>query len=145
MLCQAREAQAAPNKAQKDRLLKTCGIKGVSILSHFKSISFSLSFLYDFMHVIWENLIPNLVLFWTGGFKASMKGLENISSKREYGSNRHGNSGSRRGTFGARPPNPATNKAALSVDAWVILDSLSWSCAPSSRSTSYRTTLERYF
>ena len=32
------------------------------------SISFPSSFPFDFMHLIWENLIPNLIELWTGNF-----------------------------------------------------------------------------
>ena len=74
MLCQAREVKDALTKAQRDQLSKKYGIKGVSILSHLQSISFPLSFPYDFMHLIWENLIPNLILLWTGGFKGLDEG-----------------------------------------------------------------------
>lgn len=35
-----------------------------------------MSFPYDFMHLIWENLIKNLVLHWTGGFKDLDDGVE---------------------------------------------------------------------
>jgi len=33
------------------------------------SLSFPVSFPYNFMHLIWTNLIPNLICFWTGKFK----------------------------------------------------------------------------
>jgi hypothetical protein len=75
MLSQAKEVQDALSKAQKDRLPKVYGIKGVSILLNLKAISFPLSFPYDFMHLIWENLIPNLVLLWTRGFKNLDEGV----------------------------------------------------------------------
>lgn len=52
-----------------ERLSKQYGIKGTPILSTLSSISFPASFPFDFMHLIWENLIPNLILFWTGNFK----------------------------------------------------------------------------
>ena len=44
-------------------------IKGVPLLSALSSLSFPTSFPYNFMHLIWANLIPNLVLLWTGKFK----------------------------------------------------------------------------
>jgi hypothetical protein len=45
------------------------GIKGVPVLSCISLISFPSSFPFDFMHLIWENLIPNLIEFWTATFK----------------------------------------------------------------------------
>lgn len=67
---QARLVQNAQNQATSDRLSKEYGIKGIPILSTISSILFPTSFPFDFMHLIWENLIPNLILFWTSNFKA---------------------------------------------------------------------------
>ena len=64
---QAREVEVASKKRKE--LAKRYDIKGVPILSCVSSISFPSSFLFDFMHLIWENLIPNLIEFWTGVFK----------------------------------------------------------------------------
>lgn len=69
LMAQAKEVQNAPTKTVYDRLSKQYGIKGVPILATLTSISFPASFPFDFMHLIWENLIPNLILFWTATFK----------------------------------------------------------------------------
>ena len=45
------------------------GIKDMPLLSALSSLSFPTSFPYNFMHLIWMNLISNLVLLWTGKFK----------------------------------------------------------------------------
>ena len=66
---QARDIEMAPNNATHERLAKEHGIKGIPVLSSISSISFPSSFPFDFMHLIWENLIPNLIEFWTGEFK----------------------------------------------------------------------------
>ena len=66
---QAQEVQSAPTSAAADRLATRYGIKGIPLLSALSSLSFPRSFPYDFMHLIWENLIPNLVRLWTGQFK----------------------------------------------------------------------------
>ena len=66
---QARDIEMAPNNAARERLAKEHGIKGIPLLSSVSSISFPSSFPFDFMHLIWENLIPNLIGFWTGDFK----------------------------------------------------------------------------
>ena len=66
---QAHEIDMAPNKAANERLAKEHGIKGIPLLSSLSSVSFPSSFPFDFMHLIWENLIPNLIDFWTGQFK----------------------------------------------------------------------------
>jgi hypothetical protein len=68
-LKQGRKVEMAPDNAKRDRLATKYGIKGVPVLSCISSISFPSSFPFDFMHLIWENLIPNLIEFWTGVFK----------------------------------------------------------------------------
>jgi hypothetical protein len=61
--------QNATTDAEEKRLSQRFGIKGVPLLSTLSALSFSASFPYDFMHIVWENLIPNLVHLWTGQFK----------------------------------------------------------------------------
>jgi hypothetical protein len=58
---QAREVQFAPTATEEERLAKTYGIKGIPLLSYLPSLSFPKSFPFDFMHLIYENLIKNLV------------------------------------------------------------------------------------
>lgn len=67
---QANEVHSAPTKAASGRLAKVYGIKGIPALSALSALSFPISFPYNFMHLIWANLIPNLILLWTGNFKA---------------------------------------------------------------------------
>ncbi|KAF7302298.1 hypothetical protein MIND_00797300 [Mycena indigotica] len=74
MLQQGQEVENAPSTAAANRLAKQYGVKGVPLLSHLDSLSFPGSFPYDFMHLIWENLIKNLVLLWTGEFKGLDEG-----------------------------------------------------------------------
>jgi hypothetical protein len=66
---QGERVQSAPTAAESERLATNCGIKGVPLLNSLCSLSFPTSFPYDFMHLIWTNLIPNLILLWTGKFK----------------------------------------------------------------------------
>jgi hypothetical protein len=68
-MAQACQVQNAATDAEEKHLSKRFSIKGVSLLSTLSVLSFPASFPYDFMHVVWENLIPNLVLIWTGQFK----------------------------------------------------------------------------
>ena len=69
MLKQAQEVQLAPTQAAADRLAKVCGIKGVSVLFHLGSVEFPVSPPFDFMHIVWENVVKNLILLWSGEFK----------------------------------------------------------------------------
>jgi Transposase family tnp2 len=66
---QAKEVQYASTNADFECLATKYGIKGLPLLSTLSSLSFPMSFPYNFMHLIWTNLTPNLILFWTGKFK----------------------------------------------------------------------------
>ncbi|KAG2014971.1 hypothetical protein CC2G_008286 [Coprinopsis cinerea AmutBmut pab1-1] len=76
LLRQAREVQSSSTNADADRLANKYGVKSVPILSQLSSLDFPTSFPYDFMHLIWENVIKNLVLHWTGNFKGLDDGSE---------------------------------------------------------------------
>jgi len=79
LLEQANEVQGALTNAEAERLAKQYGIKGLPLLSCLPSLQFPTLFLYDFMHLIWENLMKNLVLHWTGEFKGLDAGLEDYT------------------------------------------------------------------
>jgi hypothetical protein len=64
---QAKEVQYA--STNYEGLATKYSVKGLPLLSTLSSLSFPMSFPYDFMHLIWANLIPNLIRFWTGEFK----------------------------------------------------------------------------
>ena len=66
---QAEEVQNAVTAAASDWLATMYGVKGIPLLSSLASLSFPASFPYNFMHFIWANLIPNLILMWTENFK----------------------------------------------------------------------------
>lgn len=76
-MTQAHEVLAAPNKTRRNKIATKYGIKGVPLLSLLSSVSFPESFPYDFMHLIWENLVKNLVLLWSGNFKGLSQGTGN--------------------------------------------------------------------
>ena len=67
-LRQVREVQSAMTDADAERLSKEYGIKGVPLLSHLSSLKFPASFPYGFMHLIYKNVLKNLVALWTGQF-----------------------------------------------------------------------------
>jgi len=73
-MVQAKSVEATPTGMQCEELAKVYSIKGVPFLSALGSLRFPQSFPFDFMHLIWENLIPNLVLFWSGNYKGMDKG-----------------------------------------------------------------------
>lgn len=74
------------------------------------------------MHLIWENLIPNLVSLWTGEFE----GLDEGVGEYEFMPGVWKAIGAATATagstiplaFGTRPLNPATHKSSYSAEAW---------------------------
>lgn len=75
-LREARKVQFAHTEKASNDLAKKYGIKGIPLLSYLPSLTFPSSFPYDFMHLIWENLLKNLVLLWTGEYKGLDEGSE---------------------------------------------------------------------
>ncbi|KAJ7723195.1 hypothetical protein DFH07DRAFT_871996 [Mycena maculata] len=68
--------EAAKTTAEVERWAKEYGVKGVPLFSFIKSLSFPHYFPFDFMHLIWENRIKNLILLWTGDFKGLDQGTD---------------------------------------------------------------------
>ncbi|KAF5349012.1 hypothetical protein D9758_012678 [Tetrapyrgos nigripes] len=79
LLAQAAEVQAATSNMQAERLSRAYGIKEIPALSFLNSLIFPTSFPYDFMHLIWENLVKNLILHWTSDFKGLDEGSESYT------------------------------------------------------------------
>ncbi len=71
---QADRVQSASTNAEAENLAKEYGIKSLPLLAFLDSLLFPISFPYDFMHLIWENLIKNLILLWTREFKGLDEG-----------------------------------------------------------------------
>ena len=65
----------AATRAEEERIAKLSGIKGRTILLALDSLTFPLSFPYDFMHLIYENLIKNLISLWTNDYKGLDTGI----------------------------------------------------------------------
>lgn len=59
-----------------EHLAKQYGIKGILLLHILPLLSFPESFPYDFMHLIWENVVKNLIHLWTGQYKGLNTGSE---------------------------------------------------------------------
>jgi hypothetical protein len=70
------DALQALNDTTRNKMASKTGIKGVSLLTRVPSISVPSSFPIDLMHMIWLNLVPQLVEMWTGKFNQLDDGLE---------------------------------------------------------------------
>ena len=122
LMAQAEEVQNATTYTDATKLAKLYGIKGVPYLSLLPSLNFPKSFPYDFMHLIWENLIKNLVLHWTGEFKGLGAGKESYEFPTAVWNaigEATGKSGSTiPSAFGSRVPNVATHQSQMSAEMW---------------------------
>ncbi|THH27119.1 hypothetical protein EUX98_g7065 [Antrodiella citrinella] len=122
LLAQAREVEDAPSAAAAERLAKAYGVKGVPLLSVLSSLNFPYSFPYDFMHLLWENVVKNLMLFWTGDYKKLDEGSEEyeIDSKVWEAIGKASEAAGSTIPYAftsARPPNVATDKTSWTADS----------------------------
>jgi hypothetical protein len=76
IIAQANEIETSRMQTAAYDLSIAYGIKGSSIFLYLSSMSFPLSFPFDFMHLIWENVVKNLILLWTGHYKGLDQGTE---------------------------------------------------------------------
>ncbi|KAL0565341.1 hypothetical protein V5O48_016681, partial [Marasmius crinis-equi] len=121
---QAAEVQSAqvvePTRAEE--LAKQCGIKGIPSLALLQSLSFLTSFPYDFMHLIWENLVKNLVLHWTGDFKGLDSGVENYTVEsavwKAVGKETAESGKYIPSAYGSRVPDITADKSNVSAEMW---------------------------
>ncbi|KAF9034014.1 hypothetical protein BJ165DRAFT_1318081, partial [Panaeolus papilionaceus] len=63
------KVECTTTNVHREELATKYGIKGTPLFNSLSSIYFPDSFPIDFMHLIWENLIPNLIWFWKKDFK----------------------------------------------------------------------------
>ena len=116
----AHRVQSAPTNAASEDLAKLCGIKGVAALTVLSSLSFPASFPYDFMHLIYENLLKNLMLLWSGNYKDIGNGSETYVFQQTVweaiGAATAQSGSSIPSAFGPRPPNVATDKVSWTAD-----------------------------
>jgi hypothetical protein len=121
-LDQAEEVIMARTNAEEDRLSMEYGIKGVPLLSLLGSLTLPLSFPFDFMHLIFENLVPNLVAHYTGTFKGLDAGTEDYILPGPVWSDicRIGSASGDTipSQFGARMPNLEKERSYMTAEAW---------------------------
>jgi Transposase family tnp2 len=122
ILQQAESIQFAPTTTISNNLATKYGIKGKSILFSLSSLSFPESFPYDFMHMVYENVLPNLISFWTGSYKdLDHGGHDYVLDKKVWervGSATAAAGSSIPSAFGQRPPDPEGNRMACTAESW---------------------------
>ncbi|KAG8681606.1 hypothetical protein FRC11_000908, partial [Ceratobasidium sp. 423] len=67
--------EAEPNPAERKQLAKRFGVNGRPIFTRLKSIDLAACSPYDAMHLLFENLVPNMIRHWTGRFKGLGQGM----------------------------------------------------------------------
>ena len=123
-ITQANEVLAAETINEANELAKTYSIKGLSVLSGLGSLNFPFSFPFDFMHLIFENLIPNTVRHYTGTFKGLNCGTENYQIPEDEwlaACTAAESSGDTIPTaFGAWVPNLETDRSNMTAEKWAL-------------------------
>ncbi|KDQ06135.1 hypothetical protein BOTBODRAFT_121859 [Botryobasidium botryosum FD-172 SS1] len=66
----------APTDAEANRRATHFGINGMPALAMLSSLKFPASFPHDFMHLMFENIIPELISLWTTDYKGLDTGKE---------------------------------------------------------------------
>lgn len=108
--------------ATREARAKASGIKGTTILSEIPSFVFPNSFPFDFMHLIFENLIKNLFKLWTGEFKDMDHTDEDyvIDAEvwRAIGEATKKSGATIPGAFGARPKDFMNEMGSTTAETW---------------------------
>jgi hypothetical protein len=122
-MAQAKLVESASTETQREELAKAYGIKGVPLLSTLGSLRFPQSFPYDFMHLIWENLIPNLVLFWSGNYKGMDEGQPYVVEPQPWQAVGTASAEATKtipSSFGPPIPNPAKDCSSFTSSTWSV-------------------------
>ena len=120
-MTQANKVQSAESNAESDRLAMKYGINGVPLLSVLDSLSLPLSTGYEFMHLVFENLLPNLALFWSGNFKTLDQDQPFVLDRHVWdnvGTLTAASKSTIPSCYGAAVPNIATDWSSFSAEAW---------------------------
>ena len=120
-MAQARKVQSADTNATSERLATEYGINGIPLLSVLDSLSLPLSTGYEFMHLVFENLIPNLALLWSGNFKGLNADQPFVFSKTVWEAIGAATAASRStmpSSYGAPVPNIAADRSTFSAETW---------------------------
>ena len=121
-LNQAEEVITASTTTEENRLSMTYGIKGVPLLSLLSTLILPLSFPLDIMHLIFENLVPNLIAHYTGNFKELDDGAEDYIIPEhiwvEICEIAAASGDTIPSQFGARMPNLEKERSRMTAEAW---------------------------
>jgi hypothetical protein len=66
--------ETAPTQAARKRLAQAFGVNSRPVFARLQSIDLAACAPYDAMHLLFENLVPNMIRHWTGDFKGLDQG-----------------------------------------------------------------------
>jgi hypothetical protein len=72
------------DEAARGRVAQDCGINARSVFARLKSIDLASCAPYDIMHLLFENLVPNMIKHWTGVFKGLDEGTGDYKLSNEH-------------------------------------------------------------
>lgn len=120
IIAQAKYVELSRSFKEADRRSKEVGINGTSIFFCLSSLRFPTSFPHDFMHLIFENGLDNLIELWTTDFKGIDTSSDDFRLSPKIwdaiGSATAAAGSTIPSAFGARPPNVATNNTAKTAE-----------------------------
>src|SRR6267154_614298 len=122
-MVQVKAVESVPTEIQREELAKASGIKGIPFLSALGSLRFPQSFPYNFIHLVWENLILNLVLFWSGHYKGMDEGQPYVLSPHIWelvGTTSAAATRTTPSLFGTSIPNPAKDCSSFMSSTWSV-------------------------
>jgi len=122
-MVQAESVESTPTEVRREELAKAYGIKGIPLLSALGSLRFPQSFPYNFMHLVWENLIPNLVLFWSGCYKGMDEGQPYVLDPDIWqivGDTSAEATKTIPSSFGTSIPNPVKDRSCFTSSMWSV-------------------------
>ncbi|EUC56281.1 transposase family Tnp2 protein [Rhizoctonia solani AG-3 Rhs1AP] len=83
LLDQLAQMEAAPTQARRKELARQFGLNSRSVFTHLRSINMAICAPYDAMHLLFENLVPNMIKLWTGKFKGLDQGSGNYELEKD--------------------------------------------------------------
>lgn len=122
-MSQARFVASSDTDAEEKLRATATGIKGIPILSQLSSLRFPDSFPYDFMHMIWENVVKTLTNLWCGDHtNIKDKGEEEYGLAKSIwsaiGKACKASGDTMPSTFGCRVPNISEERGQFIAESW---------------------------
>lgn len=118
----ARFVVSSTTDAEEKIRATATGIKGIPVLSLLPSLRFPQSFPFDFMHMVWENVVKTLTKLWCGDYKGIDEGREEYGFSKTVwsaiGQACKDSGDTIPSAFGCRVPNIAEDRSNFIAESW---------------------------